>query len=203
MTKEILFATSNKNKIVEIQQLLPSNIKILSLKDINCTEEIPETQNTIAGNSYQKAHYIFEKYGIDCFAEDTGLEVEALNNEPGVYSARYAGEDRNPEKNMQLVLKKLGNNSHRRARFITVITLIENGEVLKFDGVLEGNIGFEKKGCNGFGYDPIFVIDDGRTLAELSLEEKGAISHRGKAVKKLINHFESSIFIRENPDHVR
>lgn len=203
MTKEILFATSNKNKIAEIQLLLPSNIKILSLEDINCTEEIPETQDTIAGNSLQKANYIFENYGIDCFAEDTGLEVEALNNEPGVYSARYAGEERDSEQNMQLVLKKLGDNKNRKARFITIITLIENGEILIFEGVLEGNIGFEKKGCNGFGYDPIFVLDDGRTLAELSMEEKGTISHRGKAVKKLINHFESSIFIRENPDDVR
>lgn len=203
MTKEILFATSNKNKIAEIQLLLPSKIKILSLEEINCTEEIPETQDTIAGNSLQKANYIFENYGIDCFAEDTGLEVEALNNEPGVYSARYAGEERDSEQNMQLVLKKLGDNKTRKARFITIITLVENGEILKFEGVLEGNIGFEKKGCNGFGYDPIFVLDDGRTLAELSMEEKGTISHRGKAVKKLINHFESSIFIRENPDNVR
>lgn len=203
MIKKILFATGNSNKVAEIQKSLPPRIQLLSLNDINCHEEIPETRDTIADNSMQKAEYIFNHYGIDCFAEDTGLEVEMLNNEPGVYSARYAGEDKNPDKNMDLVLKKLGNEVNRKAQFRTVITLVENGDFNQFEGILEGKIGFEKKGCNGFGYDPIFVLDDGRTLAELSMAEKNNISHRGKALKKLINHFESSNFIRESPDDVR
>lgn len=203
MIKKILFASGNSNKVAEIQESLPPHIQLLSLNEINCHEEIPETRDTIADNSMQKAEYIFNHYGMDCFAEDTGLEVEMLNNEPGVYSARYAGEDKNPDKNMDLVLKKLGNEVNRKARFRTVITLVENGDFNQFEGILEGKIGFEKKGCNGFGYDPIFVLDDGRTLAELSMDEKNNISHRGKALKKLINHFESSNFIRESPDNVR
>lgn len=203
MIKKILFASGNSNKVAEIQESLPPHIQLLSLNEINCHEEIPETRYTIADNSMQKAEYIFNHYGMDCFAEDTGLEVEMLNNEPGVYSARYAGEDKNPDKNMDLVLKKLGNEVNRKARFRTVITLVENGDFNQFEGILEGKIGFEKKGCNGFGYDPIFVLDDGRTLAELSMDEKNNISHRGKALKKLINHFESSNFIRESPDNVR
>lgn len=201
--KKILFATSNSNKVAEIQHSLPSHIQIISLKEINCTEDIPETQNTIEGNSLQKAQYIEEHYGIDCFAEDTGLEVEALNGEPGVLSARYAGEERDSEKNMQLILEKLGQNINRKARFKTVITLIENGKTNTFEGILEGEIGYSKVGCNGFGYDPIFKVEGGKTLAELPIEEKNLISHRGKAVKKLINYLESSIFIQEYPDHVR
>ncbi len=185
---EIVFATGNVNKVREVQGMLPQDIAIMSLKSIGCLEEIPEDQDTIEGNSTQKAQYVYKNYGSDCFAEDTGLEVEALNGAPGVLSARYAGKNKNNDENMLLLLKNLQNIENRKARFKTVITLILKGKELQFEGILNGEIGLERRGCNGFGYDPIFITEDGRTLAEMSFEEKIKISHRSKAVKKLVNY---------------
>jgi XTP/dITP diphosphohydrolase len=184
----LVFATNNQNKINEIEKLLNGNFKLQKLNDIGCSEELPETHETIEENSTEKAQYIYSKFHVNCFSEDTGLEVEALNSEPGVYSARYAGEDKDAENNMRKLLEKMKDIDDRRARFKTVITLILNGQEHQFTGILEGNIGFEKKGTNGFGYDPIFVLGDGRTLAELSIDEKSLISHRGIATKKLISY---------------
>lgn len=185
---KLVFASNNKNKIKEIQQMLPESITILSLEDIGCTEEIPETADTIEGNAILKANYISEKYGYDCFADDTGLEVEALNGEPGVYSARYAGEQKNSDDNMDKLLLNLENLSNRKAQFKTVITLNLNNEQHLFTGIVKGNIIKEKIGTQGFGYDPIFAAEnDTRTFAQLSIEEKSIISHRGIAVKQLID----------------
>ena len=184
---KIVFATNNKNKILEVQQMLPSTIEIISLESINCFEEIPETAATIKENASMKANYVTEKYGYDCFADDTGLEVEALNGEPGVYSARYAGEQRSSEENMNKLLNALSNKSNRNAQFKTVIALNLNGKQYLFTGIAKGKITLEKSGNQGFGYDPIFQPDGFEvTFAQLSLEEKGAISHRGKAIEQLI-----------------
>jgi XTP/dITP diphosphohydrolase len=185
---QLVFASNNPNKIKEIQQLLPDTIKILSLFDIGCEEEIPETATTIEGNAILKANYVTEKYGYDCFADDTGLEVEALNGEPGVFSARYAGEQRNSEDNMDKLLANLQNQSNRKAQFKTVIALNLNGEQHLFTGIAKGEITEDKQGIKGFGYDPIFKPKGySVTFAQLSIEQKGAISHRGKAVKQLID----------------
>lgn len=184
---KLVFASNNKNKINEIQQMLPESITILSLEDIGCTEEIPETSNTIEGNAILKANYVTEKYGYDCFADDTGLEVESLNGEPGVYSARYAGEQKDSNDNMDKLLLNLENQTNRKAQFKTVITLNINKEQHLFTGIIKGKIIEEKIGTQGFGYDPIFVAEnDTRTFAQLSIEEKAIISHRGIAVKQLI-----------------
>ncbi len=189
---KLVFATNNEHKLKEVKAMLP-NINIVSLADINCFEEIPETADTLQGNAILKANYITQKYGLACFADDTGLEVESLNNEPGVYSARYAGEESNAEKNMQKLLKKLGANQHRKAQFRTVIALNVNDKQFLFEGVCKGRILTRKQGENGFGYDPIFSPDGfNSSFAEMSLEEKAAISHRGKAIKKLVT------FLREN-----
>ncbi|WP_457615614.1 non-canonical purine NTP diphosphatase [Lutibacter sp.] len=189
---KLVFATNNEHKLKEVKAMLP-NINIVSLADINCFEEIPETADTLQGNAILKANYITQKYGLACFADDTGLEVESLNNEPGVYSARYAGEESNAEKNMQKLLKKLGANQHRKAQFRTVIALNLNDKQFLFEGVCKGRILTRKQGENGFGYDPIFSPDGfNSSFAEMSLEEKAAISHRGKAIKKLVT------FLREN-----
>ena len=186
---KLVFASNNKNKIKEIQQMLPESITILSLEDIGCTEDIPETADTIEGNAILKANYVTEKYGYNCFADDTGLEVEVLNCEPGVYSARYAGEQKNANDNMDKLLSNLENKSNRKAQFKTVIALnIDNKQNL-FTGIVKGTIIKEKIGTQGFGYDPIFVGEnDTRTFAELSIEEKAIISHRGIAVKQLIEY---------------
>lgn len=185
---KLVFATNNKNKIIEVQQLLPANIEIISLESIGCFEEIPETADTIEENAIMKANYVTEKYGYNCFADDTGLEVAALNGEPGVYSARYAGEQRNAEDNMNKLLNKLENSPNRTAQFKTVIALNLNGNQQLFTGIAEGDIILEKTGNEGFGYDPIFQPKGyNLTFAQLSLEEKGIISHRGKATKKLID----------------
>lgn len=185
---KLVFASNNKNKIIEIQQMLPNSITILSLEDIGCTEEIEETSNTIEGNAILKANYVTEKYGYDCFADDTGLEVDALNGEPGVYSARYAGEQKNADDNMDKLLSNLENKTNRNAQFKTVIALNINKNQHLFTGIVKGNIIKEKIGTQGFGYDPIFVSEnDSRTFAQLSLEEKAIISHRGIAVKQLID----------------
>jgi len=184
---QLVFASNNKNKIKEIQQLLPATIEILSLESIGCHEEIPETADTIEGNAILKANYVTEKYGYNCFADDTGLEVKALNGEPGVYSARYAGEQRNAEDNMNLLLDNLVDKTDRTAQFKTVIALNLNGQQHLFTGIAKGKITTEKSGNQGFGYDPIFQPEDFKeTFAELSLEIKNKISHRGKATQLLI-----------------
>jgi len=185
---KIVFATNNQNKVKEVQSLVPKNITVLSLKDINCEEDIPETQPTIEGNAIQKAQYVKEHYGYDCFADDTGLEVHALSGEPGVFSARYAGPRRNADDNMNKLLNNLQNKEDRSAQFKTVVALILNGEQHTFTGICEGTIIKEKRGDKGFGYDPIFMADGfSETFAQISLEEKNRVGHRGKAVQKLID----------------
>lgn len=184
---KLVFASNNKNKIQEIQALVPNIIQIVSLEEIGCTEDIPETADTIEGNAILKANYVTEKYGFDCFADDTGLEVDALNGAPGVYSARYAGEQKDANDNMDKLLSELKDKSNRKANFKTVIALNLNGKQNLFTGIINGKIIEEKIGTNGFGYDPIFVADGyEKTFAELSMEEKSTISHRGIAVKELI-----------------
>lgn len=186
---KLVFATNNKNKIKEIKNLLPDSLEILSLKDINCQEEIPETSDTISGNALQKAKYIFDNYGYNCFADDTGLEIDALNGEPGIYSARYAGEQKSAEDNMQKVLSGLKEKSNRDAQFKTVIALIIDGAATLLEGIAKGEITTEKSGSEGFGYDPIFKPEGFNiTFSEMNLDEKNKISHRGKATLKLINH---------------
>ena len=185
---QLVFASNNKNKIKEIQLLVPQSIKVLSLENIGCFEEIPETADTIEGNAIQKANYVTEKYGYNCFADDTGLEVEALNGEPGVYSARYAGEQKDATDNMDKLLNNLKGISNRNAQFKTVIALNLNGNQSLFTGIIKGKIIEEKIGSNGFGYDPIFVADGyNQTFAELTIGEKSVISHRGLAVKQLVD----------------
>ena len=186
--KQIVFATNNKHKLEEIRNILDNTLNILSLDDINCHEDIPETGSTIEENALIKARYIKEKYGYDCFADDTGLEIKSLNNEPGVYSARYAGNDHNSEKNMQKVLENLKGKNDRSACFRTCIALITSNNEYLFEGKIEGEIITEKKGESVFGYDPIFVPDGyTQTFAELGNDIKNKISHRALAVKKLIN----------------
>lgn len=184
---QFVFASNNPNKLNEIQQLIPKHIKLLSLNDIDCFEEIPETQQTIEGNAIQKAEYIKKKYGYDCFADDTGLEVEALNGAPGIYSARYAGKQRNANDNMDKLLNQLGSKTNRNAQFKTVLALQLNGQLHTFTGICEGKITTEKKGYKGFGYDPVFQPKGyTKTFAELSIEEKNKIGHRGKAIRQLV-----------------
>jgi XTP/dITP diphosphohydrolase len=190
----IVFATNNPHKIRELQALLPSYIKLVSLEEIGCLEDIPETQDTIKGNAIQKADYIQQHYGLDCFADDTGLEVFALDGAPGVYSARYAGPQRNSEDNMNLLLSKLELKDQRSAQFKTVIALHFQGKLVTFEGICEGEITKAKRGTDGFGYDPIFQPTDHiNTFAELSLTEKNRIGHRGKAVTKLVSYFKTAL----------
>ncbi len=185
---ELVFATNNLNKLKEVQALISSDIKLLSLSDIGCTEDIPETSDTIEGNAKQKAEYIKNKYGYDCFADDTGLEVEALDGAPGVYSARYAGASKDAEANMSKLLKELSGAENRTARFKTVIALELHNQLYTFTGICSGKITSKKKGDQGFGYDPIFKPNGYQeTFAELSMAEKNKISHRGKATKQLID----------------
>ena len=186
---KLVFATNNPHKLQEINQLLDDSTELLSLSDINCFEEIPENQETIEGNAAEKSFYIWNKYGINCFADDTGLEIEALNGEPGVYSARYAGEEKSPEKNMDLVLQKLSEIKNRKARFKTVISLVMDGKETQFEGIVNGRILEEKRGKTGFGYDPIFQPEESHlSFAEMSMDEKNKISHRGRAVQKLVDY---------------
>lgn len=186
---KLIFATHNLNKATEIQGLLPDFIDILTLKDMDCNEDIPETSATIEGNAIQKAQYVYNKYQINCFADDTGLEIEALNNEPGIYSARYAGPQRNSEDNMALVLERLKGEENRNAQFRTVIALIIDGEIRTFEGIVKGEIRKRKKGSNGFGYDPIFEPENtGKSFAEMELEEKNKYSHRSRAIAKLSSY---------------
>lgn len=189
---KLVFATNNINKIKEVQALMPEGIQLLSLGDIDCHEDIPETSPTIEGNAIQKAEYVKKNYGYDCFADDTGLEVEALNGAPGVYSARYAGEEKSSEANIEKLLKELSGKNDRSARFKTVIALQLNGKLNTFTGICSGNITFERKGMQGFGYDPVFQ-PEGKllTFAELSLEEKSAVSHRARATRQLIDFLSS------------
>jgi XTP/dITP diphosphohydrolase len=185
---QLVFASNNKNKILEIQSMLPENIKILSLEDIGCIEDIPETANTIEGNAILKANYVSQKYGFDCFADDTGLEVDSLNGEPGVYSARYAGKQRNADDNMNKLLDALFDKTNRKAQFKTVIVLNMNGKQTLFTGIVRGEITLEKTGNQGFGYDPIFQPEGfSETFAQLPLEMKNKIGHRGKATQLLID----------------
>ncbi len=184
---QLVFASNNQNKIKEIQLLLPDYIEVVSLEDIGCFEDIPETADTIEGNAILKANYVTENFGFNCFADDSGLEVGVLTGEPGVYSARYAGEQRDANDNMDKLLANLKDKANRNANFKTVICLNLNGEQQLFTGIINGKIIEEKIGTNGFGYDPIFVADGyGKTFAELTLEEKSVISHRGLAVKQLV-----------------
>lgn len=182
---ELVFATNNTNKIKEIELLLPTDFNLKKLTHINCTEELPETHDTIEENAAEKAMYVAQKYKVNCFAEDSGLEIEALNGKPGVNSAFYSG-TRDANKNMEKVLTEMKDESNRNAQFKTVITLILNNIQHQFTGILKGKIGTEKKGLYGFGYDPIFVLEDGRTMAELMIEEKNKISHRSIATQKLL-----------------
>jgi len=183
---KICFATNNKKKIEEVKSALGENFTIVSLEEIGCKEELPETGDTLNHNAFQKARYVKDHYGVDCFADDTGLEVEALDGAPGVYSGRFAGEPRSDERNVDLLLSKMNGIENRSASFKTVIALILNGEEHAFEGIAEGKIIHERTGTGGFGYDPVFVPNGfKKTFAELTLEEKNAISHRGKAVKAL------------------
>jgi XTP/dITP diphosphohydrolase len=184
----LIFATSNQNKVLEIQKILPKKFNIKSLKDLNYFEDVPENETTIEGNAIFKAKYIYEKFNINVFADDTGLEVEALNGEPGVHSARYAGTTRNSEKNIKKLLKNLKNIKNRNARFKTVIALIIDNKLHIFSGIVEGYILDSPKGNNGFGYDPIFCPNGfDKSFAELTIKEKNLISHRSLAMKKLID----------------
>jgi XTP/dITP diphosphohydrolase len=189
---KLVFATHNSNKAKEIQSLLPENFQILTLSDINCHEEIPETAETLEGNSLLKAKFVSDHFNLNCFADDTGLEIYALNGRPGVYSARYAGEEKSAEANMNLVLSELEKESNRKAQFRTVITLILNTETYVFEGVVKGEISFEKRGSDGFGYDPIFIPEgQTKTFAEMTLAEKNQQSHRARAFEKMVTFLHS------------
>jgi XTP/dITP diphosphohydrolase len=184
----LIFATSNHYKVLEIQKILPKKFNIKSLKDLNCFEEIPENENTIEGNAVFKAKYIYKKFNVNVFADDTGLEVESLNGEPGVYSARYAGLHGDSKKNIKKLLHNLKNVENRNARFKTVIALIIENKLHKFNGIIEGSILENPRGNNGFGYDSVFCPKGfDKSFAELTLKEKNLISHRSLAMKKLID----------------
>lgn len=190
----LVFATHNKNKAQEIQKLLPTSIEVLTLSEVGLDEDIRETANTLEGNALLKARYIWNNYKKNCFADDTGLEIEALNGAPGVFSARYAGEDKDSNNNMDLVLKNLVGTKNRKAQFRTVIALIVEGKDFLFEGIAKGEIILEKSGTDGFGYDPIFVPEGfTKTFAQMSMQEKNSISHRGMAVRKLVDFFESIV----------
>lgn len=190
---QLVFASNNKNKIREVQSMLPETIKILSLEDIGCFEEIPETADTIEGNAILKADYVTKNYGLDCFADDTGLEVNSLDGAPGVFSARYAGLQCNPDDNMNKLLQALSHKNDRTARFKTVVALNLGGKQKLFTGIADGEITFEKTGTGGFGYDPIFKpVGYSETFAEISAEIKNEISHRGKATSELIKFLQAT-----------
>lgn len=191
--KKLVFATSNENKVREVNQLLDGDFQIESLKSIGFEGELPETQGTIQGNAIQKAKALHEVLGVDCFAEDTGLEVDALGGAPGVHSARYAGEPRSDARNIELLLKNLQGIANRSARFRTVIALILDGDLHLFEGVAEGTIVEQPRGGQGFGYDPVFLpLGSDKTFAEMDSAEKNTISHRGKAVRKLVEFLKST-----------
>lgn len=185
--KTLVFATHNQHKLIEISAMVSEKFELKSLNDINCFDEIPEEKDTLEGNALDKARFVFEKYGLNCFADDTGLEIEALNGRPGVYSARYAGESKDSQANMNKVLAEMEGISNRKARFRTVIALIIEGNEFLLEGIVNGNIIEHKRGSSGFGYDPIFIPDGYHcTFAEMDLTEKNKISHRAIATLKLI-----------------
>ena len=187
---DVVFSTNNMNKFEEVKLQLPKDIRLISLKDIGCYEKIPETETTIRSNAIQKAKYVKEKYGFNCFSDDSGLEIDNLNGEPGVNSAVYAGLEKNSKKNINKVLKKLKGKKNRDARFKTIIALYLDGNLLTFEGICEGQITKKPIGIKGFGYDPIFIPKGfNKTFAEMSIKEKNMISHRGLAVNKLISFF--------------
>jgi len=189
---KICFATHNSNKLKEINQILGDRFEVIGLTDLGCHDEIIEDGDTLEANSAIKARFVSNNYFIPCFADDTGLEVEALSGAPGVYSARYAGEPSNSQKNIELLLKNLKDKKNRNARFRTVITLILGDEEMQFDGIVDGAITKSLKGDGGFGYDPVFIPKDSKqTFSEMSASEKNAISHRGRAVSKLIDYLKS------------
>lgn len=183
---KLVFATNNQHKLDEIKKISIQSVEIVSLADINCHDDIPETADTLEGNALQKARYIKEHYSYDCFADDTGLEVESLHNAPGVFSARYAGPSHDSEANMNKLLQELKDQTNRKARFRTVIALILNGKEYLFEGIINGSIANKKKGGSGFGYDPLFIPDGYlQTFAEIGNDIKNQISHRAQAVQKL------------------
>ncbi len=191
---ELCFATNNQHKLDEVSSKLGDTFQLKTLKDIGCLDELPETTGTISGNSRQKADYVWTHFGVSCFADDSGLEVESLNGEPGVDSAFYSG-SRNAENNIEKLLTNLAGQSNRKARFITVFTLVLHGVEHQFEGTIEGQIVEEPRGTGGFGYDPVFQPDGyDRTFAQMSLEEKNAISHRSRALAKMIDYLKDQVF---------
>lgn len=191
---KLVFATNNPNKLSEIRMLLPASVELLSLKDIECFEELPETSDTLEDNAAQKSYYVYDNYGFNCFADDTGLEIDALDGRPGVYSARYAGEDCVAEDNIKKVLSEMEHFDNRDASFRTIISLVIDGKEHQFDGEIDGQITPEKWGEKGFGYDPIFLPDGfEESFAQMSIQQKNEISHRGLAVKKLIDFLRKMI----------
>lgn len=192
---KLVFATNNRHKLDEVRAIVGDKVEVLSLNDIGCHDDIPETADTLQGNALIKARYIYEKFGVDCFADDTGLEVEALDGAPGVYSARYAGEECDSEANMQKLLQNLTGKSNRNAQFRTVIALIIKGEEKLFNGIVKGTITEEKRGDSGFGYDPVFVPEGfSESFAQMSGDMKNSISHRYRATLELSN------YLKENYD---
>ena len=192
---KLVFATNNKHKLQEVRDIVGDRVEVLSLADIDCHDDIPETADTLQGNALIKARHIYEKYGLDCFADDTGLEVEAIDGAPGVYSARYAGEECDSEANMRKLLENLTGKTNRNAQFRTVIALIINGEEMLFNGIVKGTIATEKKGDSGFGYDPVFVPEGySESFAQMSSETKNSMSHRFRATRQLAD------FLKENYD---
>ena len=192
---KLVFATNNKHKLQEVRDIVGDRVEVLSLADINCYDDIPETADTLQGNALIKARHIYEKYGLDCFADDTGLEVEALDGAPGVYSARYAGDECNSEANMRKLLENLTGKTNRNAQFRTVIALIVKGEEMLFNGIVKGTIATEKRGDSGFGYDPIFIPEGHReSFAQMSSEMKNSMSHRFRATQQLGD------YLKENYD---
>lgn len=183
---KLCFATNNQHKLEEVQALLGDSFSLTTLKEIGCEEEIPETHDTIPENSHEKAEFVWNNYAVNCFADDSGLEIDALDGEPGVHSAYYAGPQRSADDNMDLVLEKMAGKDNFNARFVAVITLVLDGKYYQFDGEIKGNIIMEKRGTYGFGYNPIFVPEGhDRTFAEMSMDEKGGLSHRARAFAKL------------------
>ena len=199
---KIVFATNNKHKLSEIRDILGNEIEVLSLDEINCHADIPETSDTLEGNALQKAHYVYDNYHISCFADDTGLEVDALGGEPGIYSARYAGNNHDSEANMTKLLAKLGDNKNRKARFRTVIALILDGKNVEekiFEGIVEGSIIKERRGGEGFGYDPIFQPEGyNHTFAEFGSDIKNKISHRARATAKLVDELKQKMLDKKD-----
>lgn len=193
MTEPLVFATNNTHKLMEIRKIIPPGFEILGLHDIGCTTDIPETADTLEGNADIKALFVYEHYGRNCFADDTGLEVDALDGKPGVYSARYAGEEGDAGKNIARLLAEMKEVTERKARFRTVISLVIKGEIMHFEGLVEGSILHERRGEEGFGYDPVFLPHGyDQSFAEMDLELKNSISHRGRATRKLIEYLSNS-----------